>query len=140
MPPRIFICNNRGVDGTNIREAHRKNVEKELNNAYFCKRHKKLNFKKTNANGLDKHLLRIIQAADSTALTKEKVAGGFTKATNEQTCCADGVSYQGYIGLDNDDEVIRFLKRFFTVLPCKLCFDGEQEKMQKHIDAIVVDA
>jgi hypothetical protein len=131
--PRMYICNNREPDGINIRESHSKIVLDEFNNAYYCRHCKALNLKKPKVPGLDKHIYTIIRNADSSAF---QLAGGFTRNLTESTCCQGGTGYLGSVVFDDELGMLRFLKRYFTVLPCETCFCESVTEKKKELESI----
>lgn len=131
--PRMYICNNREPNGINIRESHSKIVSDEFNNAYYCSSCRKLNLKKPDALGLSKHILTIIKNADSSAF---QLAGGFCRSVMDCTCCQGGTGYLGSVSFDNESGMLRFLKKYFTILPCETCFGESVLEKKKELDSI----
>ena len=131
--PSILICSNREPSGINIRESHPENIDGEFNNAYYCRSCKKLNFKKTDARGLNKHILQIVKDADPKPFGPY---GKFLQHTKGKTCCQGGTGYLGSVEFSGETEMLKFLKRYFTLWACDTCFSEKLTEKQEELNSI----
>jgi len=84
------------------------------NNAWICRAHGSVNFKKAGAKGTTRYLVGEIlwQGEDVTSLPE------WESSRHGETCCHSGTSYQGRLSLGSEARALRYLKQFFKVVSC----------------------
>jgi hypothetical protein len=94
------------------------------NNAWICRAHGSLDFKKPGAKGTSRFLVGEIlrQGKDVTMLPEWK------RSRQGETCCHSGTGYLGRLCFGSEAKALKFLKQFFKVLICPSPPETKQSK------------
>jgi hypothetical protein len=119
--PTIYLADNhvRNVALTLKEDCHTR-----WNNAWICRAHGSVNFKKPGAKGTSRFLVGDIlcQGVDVTMLPEWK------RSRQGETCCHSGTGYLGRLCFGSEAKALKFLKQFFKVLICPSPPETKQSK------------
>lgn len=119
--PTIYLADNHV---RNVAFTLKEDCQTRWNNAWICRAHGSVNFKKSGAKRTSRFLVGEIlrQGKDVTKLTEWK------RSRQGETCCHSGNGYLGRLCLGSEAKALKFIKQFFNVLICPSPPETEESK------------